>query len=193
MGIFEGFGLIDLIFLILCLRISYTAVSSGIFAEILKILALFVSSIFAFQFYPFITENLGRKVLFFNQDFLKIIIFSSLFFITLTILSLLVKITNTLLKRKEIIFAEKLLALFFGLLRFGFLASIIIFLLYLLPAKPAFCSGRSLRIFKNIAPKTYLVTIGIYNKFNPALTVNAEVKKIYETEVDLPGDNQKGN
>lgn len=193
MGIFEGFGLIDLIFLILCLRITYEAVSKGIFVEILKLLALFINSIFTFQFYPFIAEKFSSKISFLSKDFVKAITAILLFFIIGIIFGLLIKIIDALFKRKEILPSEKLLAIIFGFLRLALLASVIVFFLYLFPAKPQFLSGYTSRIFKNVAPKVYLMTAGIYSKFIPALAVNTEVKKIYETKDDLSGNNQNGD
>ncbi|MCK9613895.1 MAG: CvpA family protein [Candidatus Omnitrophica bacterium] len=181
MGIFEGFGLIDLIFLILCLRITYEAVSKGIFVEILKLLALFINSIFTFQFYPFIAEKFSSKISFLSKDFVKAITAILLFFIIGIIFGLLIKIIDALFKRKEILSSEKLLAVIFGFLRLAFLASMIVFLLYLFPASPQFLRGYTCRIFKNVAPKVYLMTAGVYGKFIPGLAVNTEVKKVYES------------
>lgn len=182
MGILKGFGLIDLIFLILCLRITYEAVSKGIFVEILKILALYVNSIFTFQFYPFIAEKISPKISFLSKDFVRAVTACALFFIIGIILGLLVKIIDALFKRKEITSAEKLLAFIFGLLRLIFLISVMGFFIYLFPAKQQFLSGYTSRIFKNIAPRVYLMTAGVYSKFIPKLAVNTDAEKILNTD-----------
>ena len=193
MGILKGFGLIDIIFLILWLRITYEAVSKGIFIEILKLLALFINSVFTFQFYPFLAERISNKISFLDKDFVKAVTAIALFFIIGIIFGLLIKIIDAFFKRKEITSSEKLAAVIFGFLRLALLASIIVFLLYLFPAKPQFINGYTSRIFKNVAPKVYLMTAGVYNRFIPGLAVNTEVEKIYEAKDDLSGNNKNGN
>lgn len=193
MGIFKGFGLIDIISLILCLRITYEAVSKGIFVEILKILALFINSVFTFQFYSFFAEKISNKIPFLGKDLTKAITAVVLFVIIGIIFGLLIKIIDALFKRKEILFAEKMAAIVFGFLRLVFLASVLVFFLHLFPAQPGAFGGYTSRIFKGIAPKTYLVVAGNFSKFIPALAVNTEVEKYYETKDDLSGNNQKGD
>lgn len=179
---FTGFGLIDIFFLILCLRISYTAVSKGILVEILKTIALFIGSVFTFQFYPFLAGKFKAKISFLSDDILNFLTFLALFSIVLLILNLTIKIFDTLFKRKEISFAERLSALLVGLFRFVFLASVLSFPLYFFPSTPAFCKGASPEIFKTIAPKIYSVATDIFNKFYPDLPVNADVKKFLNVE-----------
>ncbi len=192
MGIFEGFGLIDLIFLILCLRITYEAVSKGIFVEIFKILALVINSVFTFQFYPFVAEKISTKISFLSKDIVKAITAIALFFIIGIIFGLLIKIIDAFFKRKEITSSEKLAAVIFGFLRLALLTSTIVFLLYLFPAKPQFLNGYTSRIFKNVAPKVYLMTAGVYSKFTP-LEVNAEAEKILNTDSEKPESKEKDN
>lgn len=184
MGIFSGFGLIDIIFIILCLRISYEAASKGFFVEILKILALFINSIFTFQFYPFIAEKISNKISFLDKGYLKAVVAIVLFSIIGIIFGLLIKVIDALLKRKEIPSAEKYAALVFGFVRLAFLASFIVFLLCLFPAKPQILAGYTSRIFKGIAPKTYLATAGLYGKLSPQFSVNTEVEKILNEDCE---------
>jgi uncharacterized membrane protein required for colicin V production len=193
MGIFSGFGLIDIFFIILCLRITYEAVSKGIFVEIFKILALFINSIFTFQFYSFFAGKISEKISFLDQNYVKAITAVLMFFIIGIVFGLLVKIIDALFKKKEIIFAEKMAAMVLGFVRLAFLTSMLVFFLHLFPAAPQFISGYTSRIFRPIAPKTYLVLAEGFNKIIPAFTVNTEVKSIYEAKSDLSGSNQKGN
>lgn len=193
MGIFKGFGLIDLIFLILWLRITYEAASKGIFVEIFKILALFINSVLTFQFYSLLAGKISNKIPFLTEGYVKALTAILLFVVIGIIFGLIIKIIAALFKREEISFAEKMGALVFGFLRTIFLASVLVFFLYLFPAQPHFINGYTSKIFKNVAPKVYLMTAGIYSKLSPQLAINTEVQRIYEIKDDLPGDNQKGN
>ncbi|MDD5618758.1 MAG: CvpA family protein [Candidatus Omnitrophica bacterium] len=192
MGIFKDFGFIDIIFLILWLGITYAAVSKGIFTEILKILALFINSIFTFQLYPFLAEKVSSKIPFLSKDFNKAVTAITLFVIIWIILGLLIKIIDALFKRKEILFAEKIAAIVFGFFRLAYLASVIVFFLHLFPAKPGTSLGITPRIFKGIAPKVYLATAGSLGKIIPGFTVNTEVEKILNTDSEKQESKEKG-
>jgi uncharacterized membrane protein required for colicin V production len=188
--------MIDILFTILCLRISYIAVSRGILVEFFKILGIFFSSIFAFQFYPFLTSLLSNKLSFSNKIYFKFVSFLIIFLIIVIAFTLLRKIIESFFKRQEKeqerASSEKLLSLLVGILRFAFLSSAIIFLLYLLPLKSNYCKGISCRIFKNVAVKAYLVSFNFYNKVIPGnLKLNTEVEKYYETKDSLPRDSKK--
>lgn len=186
MEIISRLKLIDFFFLLLCLRIIYTAVSGGILIEIFRILGLFFGSIFAFHYYPFLAakiENslslpLGEKVIPYLYSF-------SFFFLTLGIkmvFSLLGRIVNTFFKKEKTSFKEKWFSLGLGLARTTFLSSIIIFFLFLSPFHgESFSKSFSYQAFKNIAPAIYLGSVEFYHKFNPRIKLNKEVKKYYES------------
>jgi len=193
MGILKGFGLIDIVFLILWLRITYAAISKGIFIEIFKILALFINSIFTFQFYPFLAEKISDKIPFLGGDLSKAVTAITLFVIIGIILGLLIKIIDALFKRKEILFAEKIAAIAFGFLRLIFLASVLVFFLHLFPSQPNTFSGMAPRLFKSIAPKTYLVVAGNLSKFIPGFTVNTEVERILAADSEKSESKEKNN
>lgn len=182
MDIIKGFGFIDLLFIILWLTISYTAISKGLFLEILKLTALVVSALIAFQFYPFFTSTVTARVAVLSKDYFDVITFCVLFSIVGIILGLLTKLLGALFKREEVHLPEKLVALVFGSARAIFLTSIFIFLFYLFPAgADTPHKGLAFGIFKNIAPKVYLVSADILDGFIPGLTINMQVKKIYES------------
>lgn len=198
MEIIEKLELIDLFFLILCLRISYIAVSGGILKEILKILGLLCGSILAFHYYPFLAIRIEDKFLFLS--FLRqkersfcFVSYLLIFVATLIVISLLRGIVIYFFKKEKISIKEKLSSLFAGLLRFVFLASIIIFFFYLTSLHPKYYSNSvSYRVFKNIAPQTYLVFFKFYNKFDSQIKINKEVEEYYETKKFLSGSNKKG-
>lgn len=193
MGIFKGFGLIDLIFLILWLRITYEAVSKGILIEILKILALFINSIFTFQFYPFLAGKISAKITFLPENFIKAITALALFVIIGIIFGLIIKIIDAFFKRKEIASAEKMVAVIFGFARLVFLASVLVFFLHLICANPGIFGGYTSRVFKGIAPKTYLATAGGLSKIIPGFTVNMEVERILAADSEKSESEEKNN
>ncbi len=174
-------GLIDLFFLILCLRVIYISVSRGICLEALKLSGLLVSSLLAFQYYPPLAGNISRKLPFFNQEYFYFWSFLAIFLSVSAVFSLVRLIMLVFLEKKEKSFGEKLIALFAGGLRAAFLASLVIFLLHLTPlGSQRFSSNLSYRIFKNIAPKTYLISFAFINKLNSGISLNEEIQKYYE-------------
>ncbi len=190
----KGFGLIDIIFLILCIIITYEAAARGIFLEILKLIGLFFSLIFSFQFYPFLFTALTAKLPLFAKDYSKFLAFGFLFFSTFLLSDLLSRLVNSLFKREIIPSWEKLIAILIGFVRIAFLSSVIVFLLYLLPINNDFFrKGISKELFKNIAPKIYLVSAKSYKKIQPNFKLNMEVEKLYEVKSHISGSNKKRN
>ncbi|MDD4955867.1 MAG: CvpA family protein [Candidatus Omnitrophica bacterium] len=192
MGIFKGFGLIDIFFLILWLRITYEAASKGLFIEILKILALFINSVFTFQFYPFIAEKLTNKVSFLGKDLTNGITAIVLFVILAIVVGLIIKIIDALFKRKEIAFAEKIAAIILGFVRVLFLTSVLVFFLHLFSAQAGFFGGYTSQLLKGIAPKTYLATAKGIGKVFPGFVANAEVEKFLAGTLEKT-DSREGN
>lgn len=186
--------IIDIFFLILCLRISYIAVSRGIVCEGFKLIAVLVSGLCSFQWYKFLDTYTGR-VPFLNKQYLDFISFLVIFFSIHTIISLIRFIITSLFKRKEIPVKERWISLFVGALRAVFLSSIILFMLHLSSFNPQYLAQSiSLRTFKNIAPKLYLITAEIASGAGDKKSlINKEVREYYETAAFLSGDNSKGN
>jgi len=194
MALIKEFGFIDIVLLSLCLLIIYEALSRGFLLEILKFIGVFFSAIFSFHLYPFLAAGISGKLPFLAKDCSKFAAFCLLFFPTIFTFGILCRILGSLFKREEISFLEKTLAVFFGLIRILFLSSIVVFLIYLFPARNNFFTkGISKEFLKNIAPKIYLVSIKSYKKIKPNFNANEEVEKLYEIKSDISGNSKKGN
>ncbi|UCC95168.1 MAG: CvpA family protein [Candidatus Omnitrophota bacterium] len=179
-------GLIDFLFLLLVLRIGYIAVSKGVTAEIFKTLGISIGSFFAFQYYPSLAEQINKKVIILNKAYLDAISFLLIFIGIVGIFSLLRRMVAFLVHKKEISLQERRVSLCVGILRYAFFSSAMIFFLYLSPLNPEhFEKSISFKLFKNIAPKMYLTGMSFYNKFEPAIVTNKEVKKYYEAKESL--------
>jgi uncharacterized membrane protein required for colicin V production len=186
MGILKRLTVIDFLFLFLALRIIYIAVLRGLFEEVFKTLGVFVSSLAAFHYYPLISKNIEGKYTFLNQKFFYFLPFLLIFVGGLLIFYLLRKIITIFLPKREISLKEKGVSLFVGCLRIVLLVSVIIFLLYLSPLKRKYLErSLSYPLFKNVAPKSYLISFKFYKKFNPKSKLNEEVERYYDTEADL--------
>lgn len=180
--------MIDVIAIILCVRIIYIAVSRGILKELFKIVGLMGGLLFAFQWYPFLTDRLQQKLLFVPVEGNKILAFISflvIFFGSSVIFSLVSMIVTSLFKKEEISVKEKRVAFFMGLVRFAFLYSVLLFAFYLSPVNAGyFQNSFSCRVLKNLAPALYVESVKVYNHFNH-LNPNEEVKKYYEIKGSL--------
>ena len=194
MTLFKELGLIDIIFISLCIGITCEAVSKGFFLEIFKLVGLFFGVMLSFQLYPFLAANVTEKLPFLTKGYSKFSAFCLLFFSIIFVFGILSRILASLFKREEISSLEKAFSIFLGLIRVIFLSSIVVFLLYLFPGKnDFFVRGVSKEFLKNIAPKIYLVSIKSYKKIQPNFKANEEVEKLYEVKSDLSGNSKKGN
>jgi len=186
--------IIDIFFLILCLRIIYIAVSRGIVSEGFKLIGTLLGGLCAFRWYKFLDTYTGR-VPFLNRQYLDFISFLAIFLSIHAIISLIRFIITSLFKRKEIPVKERWISLFVGMVRAVFLSSVFVFMMHLSSPNPQYLTqSKSTRIFKNIAPKIYLVVARTMSGASgeESLT-NKEVREYYETATFLSGDNPKGN
>ena len=182
-------ALIDLFFLILCLRIIYISVSKGALQEIFKIVGLVLSSLLAFHFYSFLGNSISNKVTIIGKDYLYFISFLIIFLGIGAIINLIRLILALLFKREEVPRPERWLGLFIGGFRAAYLSSIILFLLYLSPLGLHYFSDTlAYKIFKPVAPKIYLLSFKVYNKLYTEAEVNKEVEEYYETKQSLSGN-----
>ena len=70
---------------------------------------------------------------------------------------------------------------FVGGVRGAFFSSVIFFVLFLSPMDGKyFNKGISYNLFKNFAPKSYLVILTLYSRFNPQIELNKEVTNYLE-------------
>jgi uncharacterized membrane protein required for colicin V production len=187
-------ALIDLFFLILCLKIIHTAVSKGILQESFRLVGVFVGALFAFHFYSLLGNGIVSKVSFLNKQFVYLISFLVIFITIRVIFRLLRLIITLLFKLGELSIGERWMAFLLGAIRAAFLSSVIIFLFYLSPLNSKYYTKNiSYKVFKNIAPKTYLISFDVYKKFNPKSECNKEVEEYYEVKKSLPGNSEEGN
>jgi uncharacterized membrane protein required for colicin V production len=187
-------ALIDLFFLILCLRIIYISVSKGALQEFFKALGLLLSALFAFHFYSFLGKSINDKIAFLSKEYLYFFSFLAIFLGIGAIFNLLRLIAALLFKQEVVPRPQRWAGFFIGVFRASFLSSIIFFLLYLSPLNSQYFNDTvSYKVFKQIAPKIYLLSFKIYNKFDKQAEINKEVEVYYEVKRSLPGNSQEGN
>ena len=186
MEIIKRLGPIDLVFIIIFLRITYTALSKGFVSELIKTMGLLIGALIALQFYPALANYIADKVTFLSQEYFNCIAFLAIYMVSSIIFSLISKIVRAFYKRQEIPLAEKIISMLVGWIRCAFLFSIIMFFLYLAPLSSMFYANSfSYDWFKNFAPKTYLATVNVIREFNDNVSLNEEVKNYHETREDL--------
>ena len=179
-------ALIDLSFLILCLRVIYISVTRGILGESFKIGGLFVGALFAFHYYFSLGNYISKKILFLGKDYPYLVSFLLILLSIGVVFSLLRSIVTLLFKKEEISVEERWVSVFIGGFRAIFLSSVVIFLLHQSPLDLKFIRHTvSYRMFKKVAPKIYLVYFEFYRKANPKAILNKEVKKYYEAKKSL--------
>ncbi len=185
--------MIDIFFLILCFVISYSALRCGFLIEIFKLAGLLLSTILAFQFYPFLSGFLEKHLAFLHKQFLNFVAFGVIFFSVSIGFYLLEKLVGVFIKAQELSARQRLISLTIGGARLILLISTLLFLIFLFPGKFTLTQSVSYRLCKQVAPKVYLVSFKIYNKCIPnMITLNGEVKKYYEIKDNLSGDSKKG-
>lgn len=184
--------MIDIFSLILCLVISYSAFRHGFLIEFLKLIGLFVSTILAFQFYPFLSGFLKERIAFLPKQFLDFIACSVIFFSVSIVFYLLGKFVGIFIKAQELSAYQRCAALMIGGVRLVLLISTLLFLVSLFPGKFTLAQSMSYRLCKHAAPGVYLGSFKLYNTCIPnAIVLNGEVKKYYEVQGDVSGDSQK--
>ena len=168
---------IDLVFLILCLRIVYIAVARGMLRECFRLLGLINGVFAAFHNYTGFSEKLVKIIPFLNREYVHFISFFLIFIGVNAVFTLLRLIITFLFKREQISLKERWVSFLFGSAGACFWVSAVIFALHLSPLNPKhFTSSISYALFKNIAPKAYLVSMNL----NPKIGANEKVQKYCE-------------
>ena len=184
--------LIDLLFLILCLRVIYISISRGIIRENFKIGGLLLGSFFAFQYYSSLADSISDKIPFLNRGYFLLFSFLLILLGIRLIFTLFRLIVTFFFKKDEVYLKERVLLFFLGAFRASLVGSIIFFALYLSPLDSKyFCHSISYSVFKNIGPKIYLIAFKVYDKVSPKILVNKEVEEYYEVKKPLPGNSKK--
>ena len=125
-------ALIDLFFLILCLRVTYISATRGILRESFKIGGLLVGALFALHYYFSLGDYISKKILFLGKDYPYLVSFLLILLSIGVVFSLSRSIVTLLFKNKkeEISAEERWVSVFMGGFRAVFLSSIVIFLLH---------------------------------------------------------------
>lgn len=174
---------IDLFFLILCLRVIYISISRGILREGFKVLSFFLGSFFAFHYYTSLSGIISANAPFLNREYFLFISFLLIFLGITLIFAILRLIVTFFFKKGDKRLSERVLLFVIGAFRASLLASVIIFSLHLSPLDSKyFCHSMACNLFKNVGPRIYLTTFKVYNKFNPEIILNKEVKEYYEVK-----------
>ena len=183
---------IDLIFLILCLRVVYIAISRGIVSESFKLVGLLLGSFFAFHYYSFLADKISDKIPFLSREYFLLFSFLLILLGIRLIFTLSRLIVTFFFKKDQVYFKKRVVLLFLGAFRASLIGSIVFFSLYLSPLDSTrFCHSISYSIFKNVGPKIYLIAFKVYDKISPKILVNKEVAEYYEAEKPLQGNSKK--
>jgi uncharacterized membrane protein required for colicin V production len=194
MDIIEHFKFIDSVVLLILLRVLYIAIKNSLFCEFIKLGGVFFASFLSFQYYPIILRKFSSE-----GSIRQYLDFSSFFAIFITVILIF-----SFLRRLAMLLEEPMksgypslkrwFSFFLGLVRASLLVSTFIFAFYLLPpeANP-FRGSLSYKVFKDIAPKSYILTFGPYKKVVSRAQFNKEVKDYYEGRKILPRDSKKRN
>jgi len=194
MGISGSQTFIDLIFLILCLRVVYIAISRGIVSESFKLVGLLLGSFFAFHYYFLLANKISDTIPFLSREYFLLFSFLLILLGIRLIFTLSRLIVTFFFKKDQVYFKKRVVLLFLGAFRASLIGSIVFFSLYLSPLDSRhFCHSISYSIFKNVGPKIYLIAFKGYDKISPKILVNKEIKEYYEAEKPLPGNSKKGH
>ena len=194
MEILKSVTVIDFIFIILCLRILYTAVTRGLVSESLRLLGSVLAAIFAFQFYSLGAEWVVVILPFVKGKVPSVISFLIIFVSIKVAFSLLAGIIGAFFGREYTSVAERWFSLLIGGVRFAVLGSICVYVLFLSSLNPDVYAGSPMvRVCKKVAPAFYLGFMDLYQKVHPTAAINEEVQTYYETQSLVSGDSQEGN
>jgi len=173
-----GSVFIDLLFLLLCVRILYISVSRGVVYEIIKIVGLLIGAFFAFQYYSFLGDTVGKSILFLNKKYFHLVTFLVILLGVRAIFSFLGLIVRLLFKREDIASLERWIAFFAGSFRASLIFSIILFVIHLSPFdSKSLTQSKAQALFRNIAPGSYLLLQRSLAAFNPKFTLNRNVEE----------------
>lgn len=183
MNLLRTFSWIDIVFLLVLVRIIYVAFFKGLLNESIKLLGLILTTFLSLHCYSSFLGVLTKAPFFFNQDWLDFISFVVILSVILIACHFIRKVSLIVLKKEEHSRIERVIALFFGLVRISFFVSISVFLFWLYPStnKKAL-DGIFYNTFKNVAPYSYIQGFKVYKIINRQTKINKEVVDYYETK-----------
>jgi len=192
MEFIKNFRFIDSIAFFIIFRALYTGVKYGLLSECIKLSAVFIASFFSFQYYPLLLKKFESDV--FTQKYLYPFSFCILFVAFIFLFFILRKIVIFLVRSEKPGRAQRWSAVPSALIRSAVFLSAVMFCFQLAPFKKnPFEGSMSERFLKNVAPRSYMFSFGIYKKLKPGAEKNKEVVKYYEVQNILRRDSKKGN
>lgn len=168
---------IDILFLILCLRIIYISARKGLLRESFKIAGLAAGAFLSFYYFVPAGEWLSQKVFFLKKDFSEVLSFLLIFSAPILLFSFLRAVTDLFFKKEDFSWEERMVSVIIGGSRAVFLSSVILFMMHLSPLpRRYFEKSLALGLFKLPAPALYISVFEAFKKFIPKEEVEAEIK-----------------
>lgn len=168
---------VDVIFVIICLRIIYIAAARGVFCEAIKLVGLLIGSFFAFQYYSLLGSTVGQSISFLDKRQFHLVTFLVILLGIRAVFSLLGLIARLLFKRQDISTSERWIAAVVGGVRAILIFSIVIFIFQLTSFNPEnFSNSIACNLFRNAAPRTYIIAHSAFTTIFPKFFVNKKVE-----------------
>ncbi|MBD3264954.1 MAG: hypothetical protein GF375_07605 [Candidatus Omnitrophica bacterium] len=174
---------IDIFFLITCLRITYISARNGLLKESFKIVGV-VAGIFL-SFYYFVPAGswLNQKVFFLQKDFSEFLSFLLIFSASILLLSFLRIAVGLFFKRENFSRRERLVSVVIGGVRAVFFSSIVLFMLILSPLpRRYFEKSFSWEVFRLPAPAMYIFVFETFKKSVPQERTEIKIENYYKTD-----------
>jgi len=183
MNLLRTFSWVDIVFLLIFIRIIYISFVEGLLNESLKLLGLVFAIFLSLHCYSSFFGFLAKGPFSLNQDWLNFVSFVTILSVVLIICHFIKKVVLIALKKEEHSRIERLISLFFGLVRVSFFVSIFMFLSWLYPlANKKPLDGFFYCAFKNVAPYFYIQGFRSYKIINRQSEINKEVVDYYEVK-----------
>ncbi len=179
MGLINNLQWIDIVVFIAFLRIIHISNRCGFLNEIIKLFGAFSASFFSLQYYLFLGGIFEKMSFFLYQEYFGTVSFIAIFYTIILLFLILRRALSLFLKKdKNCLLWERITSLLLGGARFSLLVSVFIFVAHLFPPTTE-AAGRSFsyKIFKKIAPQTYISGFQLYSKINPWAVLNEKVTK----------------
>lgn len=170
--VFNLIPILDIIFFLIFVRISWSAFSHGFGPEIFKIIGVSLAGLISFHFYPWLKVNLPNR-----EGFSVLFISSAAIFFALAWISERGPASRSFSEM------ERLIAVIVSWIRFSLLVGIICFGLWLNSSSASLSQNSYIaKAFKQLAVIGYFRAVDFANKLYPDLKPNLEVEKYYEAE-----------
>ncbi len=177
MDIAGKFGIVDIFFLVIWLRIVYIATSRGLLRELCKAAGLFCAVFFTFHFYPHLSEVAINRFSFINLNYL----YPAAFLLIFAGVGLVFWVVNLLISlflgQGEISAKKKLFLLGLGSVRAIVLVSFIFFFFNLISFRPGYVKNSLVyNLSRKVSPVLYLSSVEAVKYFNRDFRLNRQVE-----------------